>query len=741
MKDLAIYFCVLLNAVLPVKAQKALPEIGYWQQDANGLPAFVFTGALPSIGIKPDGTAASLPDNPWFLLGNYRITVFTHVDGSYELISGEREWARMNQGDKNNSGDNQAIVEIRDETKDIWENIPLIGMNTIGADRKKCQKTFGCGYAIYRYQTKGLHIERCLSVSPSSKYNNGVSAMLLTVKIKNTSKHPISLRYTEKIKANYVPIMYQRQEEKPLKYQSRCLTDERTNAAWCEVDVTPPDPMMIPIRERMSIYDGYPPVLYLKVIGQGKACHDTDKYLSASSELTLKKNEQKELTFIIGYTFNSSDICTINTENFDGHWKDALPLFNDETNNDLRCEMIWHAYTLEAMATYSDYYKETKIPQGTIYDYYWGQHASARDNFQHAMPLVYYNPELCKSVMRYMAKRTTPMGDIRLIEYGNGFADNMVYCTSDQQLFFFQLLAEYLRVTGDLDFLNEEVMFFPIEQGVKTTMLQVVEKCFMFLRYNIGTGSHGLVKLLNSDWNDNVFVMNPCFYNNVIFGGESMMNTTMAIAILQNLIPSLARLPQANKLVESMKSYERKINDAFLRDLGDRTFPRRMYFDGKSIGENDMWLEPMGYLLQIKDFPLERKQTLYYEMQKRLYSNEKLGARQQEAPQQEVPGLEKGSRENGGVWYSLNGPVIAGMKEVSQSEAWRLLHKMTFKNNATQYPHYWTSYWSSSDNVESSLMGTQEGLSDQSWDYWTIPIYCAHPHAWLLYCYYKLREE
>lgn len=733
---------ILIGAILtlPASAKKQLHEIGYWQQDADGLPAFVFTGALPNIGIRPDGKAASIPDNPWFLLGNYRLTVFTHADGSYELISGEREWARMNQGEKANSGDNQAMIEILDKDGNTQKGIPLVGMNTVGADRKKCQKTFGCGYASYRYQTDGLDIERRLAVSPSTRYDNGISAMMLTVHIRNTSRHPVSLRYTEQVKANYVPIFYQRQEQKPLAYQSRCVTDEETNTAQCEVSVTAPDPLMIPARERMSIYDGYPPVLYLKVIGQGKAGHDSDNHLSASSEFTLEKNGQKTLTFIIGYTFNPSDIRGINAGSFAGHWKEVLPLFEKETDNDLRREMIWHAYTLEAMATYSDYYKETKIPQGTIYDYYWGQHASARDNFQHAMPLVYYNPELCKSVMRYMAKRTTPMGDIRLIEYGNGFADNMVYCTSDQQLFFFQLLAEYLRVTGDLNFLNEEVMFFPIEQGAKATILQVVEKCFMFLRYNIGTGPHGLVKLLNSDWNDNVFVMNSSVYNNVIFNGESLMNTTMAIAILQNLIPSLDRFPQATPLVQSMKSYERQINDAFLRDLGNRTFPHRMYFDGKGIGENDMWLEPMGYLLQIKDFPLERKQALYHEMQRRVYSNEKLGARQQEAPQQEVPGLEKGSRENGGIWYSLNGPVIAGMKEVDKDEAWRLLHKMTFKNNAAQFPQYWTSYWSSSDNVESSLMGAQEGLADQSWDYWAIPIYCAHPHAWLLYCYYKLTE-
>lgn len=87
------------------------------------------------------------------------------------------------------------------------------------------------------------------------------------------------------------------------------------------------------------------------------------------------------------------------------------------------------------MATYSEYYGGTKMPQGTCYDFEWGQHTSARDNFQHALPLVYYNPKLAKSVLRYMLKRTIPFGEIRLIESGNGYADNERYFSSDQQLY------------------------------------------------------------------------------------------------------------------------------------------------------------------------------------------------------------------------------------------------------------------------------------------------------------------
>ena len=56
------------------------------------------------------------------------------------------------------------------------------------------------------------------------------------------------------------------------------------------------------------------------------------------------------------------------------------------------------------------------------------------------------------------------------------------------------------------------------------------------------------------------------------------------------------------------------------------------------------------------------------------------------------------------------------------------------------FPNYWSSYWSASDNVCPSITGPYEGLPDQSWNYFEIPVYCAHPHAWMLYGYYKLKK-
>jgi len=716
--------------------------IGHWQTDNNGLPAFSYTGALPFHVSLTDGSEAKIDQDPWFLLGNYQLTLFTHVSGEYEIMTGQRSWGRMNQGSTPNSGVNHSVVTINGRT------ISLAGKGSVGEDPTLCERTFGCGWAKYKYNVEGLQIERTLTVLPSLKTDGGESAFRLHVSITNRNRKPVSFEYAEDVLANYINTQYQRSNPAPIRFIRTMRQNYNTLIADFRGESN--DPQLIVDENEMSPYDAYPPSLYLKLLSDGNVSEENG-LLKASQHYTLVKGKRCEMDMVIGFGFHT-DFTQIDqaakalTNGTTADWLKVLPALKEEQDATLRSELIWHAYNLEAMATYSTFYRETKIPQGTIYDYYWGQHASARDNFQHAMPLVYYNPELCRSCMRYMAKRTTSWGEVRLVEYGNGYAEPMYYCTSDQQLFFFQLLAEYLRVTKDYAFLDEQVEYFPCGSGQTCTMLDIAKSCFDFLHDNVGRGPHGLVRLLNSDWNDNVFVLTKTSYNTVIGSGESLMNTTMALSILPNFMQSLTAYKQstksatAEKLLKGMQVYTNQLNAAFMADLGERTFPRRMYFDGKSIGDDNMYLEPMGYMLQMPDLTLERKQRLYVEMQKRLYVGEKIGARQQQAPDMEGYGLEKGSRENGGVWYSLNGPVISAMADIDRAEGLRLLKMMSMDNYSRQFPQYWTSYWSASDNIESSLMTLTEGLPDQSLDYYAIPVYCAHPHAWMLYCYYRLNE-
>ena len=223
------------------------------------------------------------------------------------------------------------------------------------------------------------------------------------------------------------------------------------------------------------------------------------------------------------------------------------------------------------------------------------------------------------------------------------------------------------------------------------------------------------------------------------------MNTAMALAILPCLADQLEAANNGqfsmvnSQLIQSIRLLRQQLFDAYMKDWGSRRYPRRMYFAGKAYGETQMFLDHLGFTLQISDLPAERKRALYTEMRQRLYAGEKLGAREQEKPELTSDDIEPGSRENGGFWYSLNGPAILGIATFDKQEAWARLQQMSLANGARQFPQYWSSYWSAADNIESSLMPS-EGLPDQTHIYPDIAIACAHMHAWMLYCYNRLKE-
>ena len=727
--------------------------IGSWTCDQYGLPAFSYEGKLPFAATMKNGEKASSPEDPYFLLGNYQLTLFTHVSGTYDLITGQRAYGRMNAAWEGTPACRSALT--------VGKDVPLslIGLSSPAADPDVCKRTFGCGFATYAYTLPNCTVKRTLAVRPSMTYDGGVSAFLLTVNITNTSDTPLEFSYTEALSHAYEELQYQETPHGERVVQYSYSPFSAPNAVGVHVLGKAEDPLLFESREARSKYEGFPPSLYLKSLTDETELSNENGELTARYRTFLRPGAEAELKLLIGFGF-SDNLSYIGTATdalshsaspkdnpFGADWMEVIPSLSEETDEALRREMRWNAYVLEAMATYSEYFEETKIPQGCVYEYHWGSHASARDNLQHGLPLVYYHPDLAKSVLRYFLKRATQRGEIMLMETGNAFGDNLHYQTSDQQLFFFLLLSEYLRVTKDYDFLLEEVPYFPVKNEPTRSVLEGAKECFLYLRDIVGIGEHGLVRLLNSDWNDAVYYMIAKPYNSVVGGGESHMNSAMAISIFGTLLASFhaakSAIPAAEKslslLCESISLYREKVLSAYVKDWGERTFPRRMYFARKAYGEENMYLEPMGYTLLIPELSEEKKRTLYDEMQKRVYPGEALGAREQENPEFSDDGQEKGSRENGGFWWALNGPVVMGVSTFDKEEAWILLQNMTFRHFSECFPHYWSAYWTAADNQESSLM-PGEGLSDQSFFYGQYPAYCAHPHAWLLFCYYYLKE-
>jgi len=477
-----------------------------------------------------------------------------------------------------------------------------------------------------------------------------------------------------------------------------------------------------------------------------KDAHGGD-WIGVRTTRTLAPSEEKAFHCIIGYAFAAAEIGraaealtaavdSAHEPQFQRMWSNAIPKFAEEHDMDLRREMRWNAGVLEQMTTWREYYDETVVPQGTVYDYEWGNMASSRDLAQQALPMCHTNPAIARSTLRFIMKRTIPDGEIKLDDMGFGWAPHSGRLTSDQQLYFFLLLNEYLRATGDATILTERIAYYPVECANTGTGVDHVRDAFLFLRDRVSVGSHGLVKLWNSDWNDMFFwwpISEP--YNNVFDQSESHMNTAMAVVILGDLAATLKKFDRSDEgpeLLAAVEQYREQLLKAFMADWGARPFPRRMYFQDKAVGEDEMWLEPQGFTLLIPELAEERKKALFGEIQNRLVKGEAMGMKQIEKPIAK-PGTKAGAREDGGFWYALTGPVVLGADSFDRGAAKEMFRRLTFANFTRSYPEYWTGQWSASDALDASMLPTA-GLSQNI-------VYCAHPHSWPLYCYLRINEE
>jgi len=726
--------------------------LGEWFDDDSGLTAYNYTGPLrfpdsPAGYGFEDKPQQYLGDDPYFLLGNYRLTFIAHASGHYQLLTGERAWGRMNQGEQRWSGGNRAIAMIGGQRHD------LVGLDAVAA--QESQKRFGAGFARYDYKVGDAQITRLLSVAPSRNIQEGSSAVLVQVRLLNGGRTPLKIAYSETTLARYRQAMAVWEDDGAAWWTNDEPRQTGDNLVVASFTAHGRRPLTFPPEGEMYRLEGHPPALFVRTMGAPRAFFEKgeETHVGAALECELAAGEQKDFAFIVGYSRDVSpqginevvEQLTAGAARplamasaFADEWRAKLPAFATETDATLRREMRWNAAVLEQMATWREYYRETVVPQGTMYDYLWGWMASSRDLAQQALPFCHTNPALARSTLCFIMKRTLPDGEIKLNDEGYGWVGHAAMQTSDQQLHFFLLLAEYLRKTHDMTILDEKIGYYPAERCGSDTGWAHVRQAFIFLRDRIGTGPHRLVKLWNSDWNDLFYflpIKHP--YNAQFETAESLMNTAMAIVLLKELPDQLGQTgrPEANELAQAMREYRAELLAAWNADLGERSFPRRAWISSnESYGESEIWLEPQGYALQIPEMSRERKQQLFAEVQKRLIDGEALGARQQQAPPTyDVANAAKpGIRENGGFWFSLNGPLILGVASFDRSMSWSLLRRMTFANFASRFPSYWSGRWTNADSIESSL-SPHNGMT---------PVigFCAHPHAWPLYCYLRLKE-
>ena len=493
-------------------------------------------------------------------------------------------------------------------------------------------------------------------------------------------------------------------------------------------------------------------------------CTGPDSALLLERHLALEPGESRTLYLMYGYLPQGFALDTL-IEKYQtdlsslwsrssAHWKADGIRFRTPTDPWVERETSWHHYYVRSNLTYDSFFREHILSQGHVYQYLLGFQGAARDPLQHALPLVFSNPAAVREVIRYTLKVIQPDGSLPYGIVGCGVPMPAIYHPSDQELWLLWLASEYVLATRDKAFLNERIPAYPRQNIDDTdpTIRQLLKRTFVRIVQGIGTGRHGLLRLSNGDWNDEVVVghVPDAQSAEVRQHGESVLNAAMASYVLQYYGTLLDYLEDSKGAHEARAKAQGQ-RQAVHRQWTGSWF-RRAWLAEKLgwLGEDQLWLEPQPWAIIGGAATPEQRRRLVTAVDQRLRNPSPIGAMLQSR------GVGKASTAsdtgaNGGIWPSINGTLIWALSMQDGTLAWDEWKKNSLASHAEAYPDIWYGIWSGPDTynpVYSQYPGQTlfaepaSENSNEQWDWglnWTdFPVMNMHPHAWPLYSAAKL---
>lgn len=606
------------------------------------------------------------------------------------------------------------------------------------------QRRYGMGYFETETTHRGITSQRRIYAPDGDD-----AVLLVDVQLTNTNAQAVELRYYE-----YWDINIYQMELQWLKAgafipigdaQRRDLNRRFTpQINYCEADHTlrfhQAAPADRPTRDAVDRVNWYPANVFLADLsgtpdayydqradffGNGDAAapdavtqrrNRTDSLLANDPmpfcavlrrDLTLQANETTHLRFAYGAVEQgktSLDFLQAYrlddpfTDMRDG-WKKRLAYFSIGSDPALQREMAWHSYSLLSSTVYNEYFNVHLTPQGSAYLYLHGADGVPRDFALYAMALTYLEPALAKDLLRIIMQMTDR--ETQQIQYamsGHGLLDGAGIHDkpSDLDIFFLLALWEYLAATGDLDFLNEDVPFYPVgdpeSQGF--TVLDHLTTALDHLMHKVGLGVNGLIRLSDGDWSDGVLLENVLkfppriSFKQTLEHGESIMNSQMALFILPRILPFIeATHPD---LAQEVKDFTTKLEFNTQEQWTGRWYTRaimRSYFLNRPIvlHENDINLESQPWAL-ISDLAAngDHVNTLVQSIDTQLDRRSLIGAP-----------LFKG----GMIWPAISHLLTWGYTRSHPELAWRSFYRNTFLAHSETFPKIWFHTWSGPDGV------------------------------------------
>jgi hypothetical protein len=401
-------------------------------------------------------------------------------------------------------------------------------------------------------------------------------------------------------------------------------------------------------------------------------------------------------------------------------------------------ELGWHAALLAGGACTDGVLGGHTLDQGSVYAFGAGFNGAARDPLQHAIPLVYLQPDLALSVLRNTCAWGSPDGDLPYALDGRKQPWTDFFRPSDQNLWALWLAAEYAAATGDLAAFAQPVGFHPRHGASPVSLGEHLRRQFEFFVTEVGLGEHGHVRVLNADWNDLALAESGVDRALMIDKGESVLNSAMAAWVLPVYAGLADRIGQPDT-ARAARDLAARLRTAVAGEWNGRWFRRAHAPGAAPVGEHDLWLEVQPWAILCGAATADQTAQLLATIDETVRADSPLGARIRWPVAHQSGGDDLAMR--GSIWFAINATLVWAAARTNPTLAWDEWRRMTLAAHTAAYPDIWEGTLSGPDSYlspELSRAGRTWSLPGIGLAMQAYPVSNLHSHAQPLLAYLRL---
>jgi hypothetical protein len=417
-----------------------------------------------------------------------------------------------------------------------------------------------------------------------------------------------------------------------------------------------------------------------------------------------------------------------------------LPTARCDAVPQLEREIPWHVALLTGGACTDAVLGGHTLDQGSAYSFDLAFNGAARDPLQHALPLVYTEPDLALSVLRNTCAWAGPNGELPYALDGAKQPVSFGFEPSDQAMWSLWLAAEYAAATGDLDAFVAPAPFHPSYAAEPVPLVQHLIRQFRHLVDVVSVGEHGHIRIRNADWNDSALTLAPIDHALMQKHGESVLNSAMAAWVLPRFAGLLRRLGETSYADEADERAAQW--RALVAGEWNGRWYRRAYGPGAVVGDDELWLEVQPWAILCGAATPSRARELLATIDATVRAGSPLGARVRGPAPIVVPeGRIAGEGSAGGVWFSINMTLAWAAASVAPELAWDELRRMTLSAHTDAYPGIWEGTISGPDaynTPESPRPGATWAWPTRGIGMQSFPVNNLHAHAQVVFTYLRL---